>query len=56
MNLDPIYQEVKAHQNIFRVIGIYQSKKLKEDLVYSIMDLLEKNEGGESEKKTQKNP
>lgn len=41
--LDPIFRRITGYQQIFGIIGSYQDKKIKEDLVYNVMEILEKN-------------
>jgi Fe2+ or Zn2+ uptake regulation protein len=42
-SIEPIYRRVLSHQEIFTVVGVYQNRRLKEDLVYSVLDILEKS-------------
>jgi hypothetical protein len=47
--LDPIYQRIICYEKTFFVINAYQDKKLKEELVYNVVDILGKNDFKESQ-------
>jgi hypothetical protein len=54
VNLDPIYHRILGFEKSFFIVNAYQDRKLKEDLVYNILDTIEKNNGMAQSKVSQK--
>lgn len=40
--LDQVYKRVLSYEYIFNIIGVYQDKKIKEDIVSNVIELLDK--------------
>ena len=41
--LEPIFKRIIGYQQSFSIISSYQDRKIKEDLVYNVLDVIEKN-------------
>ena len=41
--LQPIFRRIVTYQQVFPVIGVYQDKKLKEETVSKVIDIVQKN-------------
>ena len=44
-SLEPLFKQIVKYQQIFPVIAIYQDKKLKEETVSKVIDIVQKNYG-----------